>query len=90
MSDFPFLSDEEQQRRAKALLADPMLILALWEIEQDAIDTWRKSDSPAQREEQWHRLFAISKLDEKLKRRLDDGKMAERSAARTRRVQAGY
>jgi hypothetical protein len=80
----PLMSVDEQARRARELLADPLLTQAFIEITESAIGAWRASDNPGQREQQWHMVRAIGELQRVLEGKLTDARMMERRERRLR------
>lgn len=88
MSGPPFsMSMEEQAQRAQQLLNDPLLMQALRELDDGAVETWRRSTSAQQREDQWHIVTAVAGLVRWLQSKLEDPKLAARSAAARHRAQ---
>lgn len=77
------LSDEEIARRAEQLLRDPLLQGVLDEMDSEAVMTWRRSQSPAQREDAWMRVSVIADMRGKLQAAIDNLKMR---TARERRA----
>jgi hypothetical protein len=81
----PFLmTREEQLRRAHELLNDPLLQQAFLEITESATMTWRTTDNPVQREQQWFLIRAIFELQRVLEGVLTDAKVLERRDRRIR------
>lgn len=78
------LTLEEQRRHARELLSDPFLQQAFLEITEAAITTWRNSDNPLQREQQWHTIRAIFELQRVLEAVLGSEKLMERRERRLR------
>jgi hypothetical protein len=80
MSDAPWpvtggletLSADEKARYAGELLNNPVLGLILNDMEADAVDTWRQSALPLQREECWHRAAVINEMRFRLARAVED------------------
>jgi hypothetical protein len=89
MSDLLPMSREEQAEHAQRLLNDPVLVHAFYEIHENAVTTWKNSDSPGQREQQWHMIRAIRELQRVLEGKLTDQKMEERRIRMQRTLQPG-
>jgi hypothetical protein len=89
MSDLLPMSREEQAEHAQRLLSDPVLVHAFYEIHENAVTTWKNSDSPGQREQQWHMIRAIRELQRVLEGKLTDQKMEERRIRMRRTLQPG-
>jgi hypothetical protein len=89
MSDAPplVMSREEQLRRAHELMHDPLLQQAFLEITESAQHTWRTTENPMQREQQWFLIRAIFELQRVLARVLEDEKVLGR---RERRLREGW
>jgi hypothetical protein len=81
------MSREEQLRRAHELLNDPLLQQAFLEITESAQQTWRTTENPVQREQQWFLIRAIFELQRVLARVLEDEKVFGR---RERRIREGW
>lgn len=74
----PNLSADEQARRAGELIDDPLLGMILAEMDTTAVDTWRRSSSPVQREEMYYTVIAIADLRRRLNERLEHVKLNSR------------
>jgi hypothetical protein len=83
------MSRDEQADHAQRLLTDPVLVHAFYEIHENAVTTWKNSDSPGQREQQWHMIRAIRELQRVLEGKLTDVKMEERRIRLRRSMQPG-
>lgn len=86
MSDDVLMSSEEQYRRARALLEDPLLRQVIREMDENAVMTWRRSTNVQQREDAWHMQTALAKFNAELLRRIEDAKVAEANERQQRRV----
>lgn len=69
------LSDEELARRSDALLNDPVLNGILDEMEAEALLAWRRSPTPAQREDCWMRISVVTDMKSRLNAHIEDFKM---------------
>jgi hypothetical protein len=78
------MSREEQLRRARELMNDPLLQQAFLEITESATTTWRNSDNPMQREQQWYQIRAIFELQRVLESVLVDERIVGRRERRIR------
>lgn len=76
------MSAAEQAERAQRILEDPLFNQVLLELDQGAVETWRRSTNAQQREDQWHMVTAIAALHVQLKRRLQDIQLADRAYRR--------
>jgi hypothetical protein len=76
------LTLEQAAQHAQNLMDDPLLVQAINEIRRDAIETWQLSKQPSQREEQWHTVDALRRLNDMLQARLDDVRVRERAQRR--------
>jgi len=82
MSDQLPLNKEEMAWHARALLEDPLLTQVFLELSEGAVQTWMRSTSAQQREEQWHMVIAIEAIKQQLQSRLTDVKLGDRARAR--------
>jgi hypothetical protein len=73
-------STDEDARLADELQKNPLWRDILGELEGAAIDVWRRSTSPQQREEQWHLVVSIAALGTKIASRLEAKKLAAASS----------
>lgn len=71
------MSAEEQYRRARALLEDPLLQQVIRDMDANAVMTWRRSTNVQQREDAWHMQTALAKFNAELLRRIEDVKVAD-------------
>lgn len=64
------MTRREAEEHARNLLSNPLLLAAFRDIARDALETWKAGTNTAQREEQWHKMHAISRLQLLLTERL--------------------
>lgn len=69
------LSVEEIARRADYLLNDPLLTAVLEEMDSEAVLVWRRSGTPAQREDAWMRVSVIADMRNRLNSAIEDFKL---------------
>ena len=80
---------EEQYRRARALLEDPLLAQVIREMDENAVMTWRRSTNVQQREDAWHMQTALAKFNAELLRRIENIQVAEANERQARRAVRG-
>jgi hypothetical protein len=78
------MTPEQAAQHAQQLMDDPLWVAAINEIRRDAVATWEASKQPDQREQQWHMVAALQRLNEMLMRRLEEVKVREHRARVTR------
>lgn len=65
-----------QADRARLIIEDPVLVAAFTALEARYIQGWRAAYDAASRDELWHRIKALDKLQDELAGVLNDGLMA--------------
>lgn len=65
-----------QADRARAVIEDPVLQAAFTALEARYIQGWRAAYDAAARDDLWHRIKALEKLQDELAGVLNDGLMA--------------
>ena len=79
-------SPEHQAELAQQILDNPLFNTIMGELDAGAVEVWRRSTSPGQREEQWHMVVALQAIHAKLTDRLDRVKMLADQARRKART----
>lgn len=78
-------TEEDIARRCGELLNDPILAAVMNELDADALLTWRRSSSPAQREDCWHRCSVIADMRLRLEKAIENLRL-DRDRTRRRSV----
>lgn len=82
------MSDFDRLRAAEMLASNPLWSLLLADLKTDAVDTWRSSTTPAQREEMWQRHKVITDIETRLEQLLNEARIQqERQRKALRREQ---
>lgn len=82
------MSDFDRMRAAEMLQSNPLFNLIMHEAKVDAVETWKRSDNPAQRETQWMRHKALEEIELRIQKILDDNRLEGERRRRAERREA--